>query len=548
VTGQEQISYINSELERLWSDNKLEPAERCSDHEFIRRASLDIIGRIPKIDEISKFMADPPQTRRSLLVERLLANDEFAHNFATLWTTLLMTRSTNKMYREQMYLFLFDEFANKDSNWEKITTEILTAKGKTNENGAVNFILAHLGEELPKGDWAEKGRFEMVPVTSRTTKLFLGLQTQCTQCHDHPMNDIWRQAHFWGVNAFFRQVDAPLGRPTVMAAKKKGMMMAAQKELVDNLGYNKSGIVPYERRSGTLFYTPAKFLLDGLRIPAGNTKPRREVLSEFITKNPYFAKAFVNRVWGHFFGLSFTKDHVADFGDHNKVIHPKLREGESKDWLLERLAHDWAGKYGYNPRDLVRWICNSRAYNLSSVANKTNGTREADRFFSRMLLKAMSPEQLFESLMIATQAKAGERSDDRKKLREEWLNRLVLNFGDDEGNEATFNGTVVQALLLMNGQDINTAIMDEKNGTVAWVLKQPNITPEAAMKHLYLAALSREPTKEEYQKVLNPKMYLMPRVAPPRRSNKEEWRNFWTGYYQDIFWAILNSNEFFLNH
>ena len=126
---------------------------------------------------------------------------------------------------------------------------------------------------------------------------------------------------------------------------------------------------------------------------------RRKELAKFITTSPYFAKAFINRTWGHFFGKSFTKDNVDDFGEHNPVTNPEL---------LDRLAEDWAKKYNHNPRELIRWICNSRAYSLASVANKTNDKPEDEVFFSRMLLKSMSPEQLFDSLMVATQAKVAQ--------------------------------------------------------------------------------------------------------------------------------------------
>jgi hypothetical protein len=448
------------------------------------------------------------------------------------------------MYRDQMYLYLYDEFSKEDSDWSKVVTELLTATGKTNENAAVNFILAHLGERVPNNEQKNNGRFEMVPVTSRTTKLFLGLQTQCTQCHDHPFwPDVWQQKHFWGVNAFFRQVDAPQGGIPLASGDKK-MMATGQKELKDDNGVNTTAIVPYERRSGTLFFTRATFL-DGTKAPKEAEKSRRKLLAEFITSSPYFSKAAVNRMWGHFFGVSFTANNVADFGDHNPVATPKLEEGESKDWLLGKLAKDWE-KYNHNPRHLVRWIGNSRAYSLSSVANPSNSTRDAKKLFARMQLKAMSPEQLFDSLMVATQYQGVANAADKKALREQWLEKLVINFGDDEGNEQTFSGTVVQALLLMNGQDINKAIMDKDSGTVAHVLKQPDITPQKALAHLYMAALNRPPTEEEYNRILSAEMVRLPRA--PAAKSREQVREFWTAFYQDIFWAILNSNEFFLNH
>src|SRR5207249_4310299 len=149
--------------------------------------------------------------------------DEFNNNMANVWTVQLLTRSGSKVYHDQMQLWLLEQFEKQNADWSKITTELLTATGATNENGAANFILSHLGEDI-KENPKENAYFTMVPITSRTTRLFLGLRTQCTQCHDHPFNDEWRQSHFWGINAFFRQTHAPKGRPAVMENRKKGMM------------------------------------------------------------------------------------------------------------------------------------------------------------------------------------------------------------------------------------------------------------------------------------------------------------------------------------
>src|SRR5207244_10938565 len=121
--------------------------------------------------------------------------------------------------------------------------------------------------------------------------------------------------------------------------------------------------------------------------------------------------------------------------------------------LLDKLADEWAKKYNHNPKMLIRWLCNSKAYGLSSTSNPSNDKPEDEMFFSRMLLKPLSPEQLFDSLMTATEAKAGQNQVTKDSLREQWLNKLIVRFGDDEGNEGSFNGTVVQALLLMNGKD-----------------------------------------------------------------------------------------------
>jgi hypothetical protein len=173
---------------------------------------------------------------------------------------LLTRRGVGKMHQQQLHAWLEDKFTDKENpdtkkfeyapDWSQIVTELVTATGQTNENPAVNYVLAHLGETVRD---KSLGDFDFVPVTSRTTKLFLGLRTQCVQCHDHPFNGDWEQKHFWGVNAFFRQTTAS-GRPGMMAVKKKGVV-GQQFRVSDDKNLNPKGIISFERRSGVLLYT-----------------------------------------------------------------------------------------------------------------------------------------------------------------------------------------------------------------------------------------------------------------------------------------------------
>lgn len=538
--GVEQVAFINDQLDKKWKENKVTPSDRCSDYEFVRRATLDIVGRIAKPKEIAEFMGWPADMRRSKLVDKLLKSPEYSENFANIFANLLMTRTGPKLQHEQMQVWLVDEFQRTNADWSKTVTSLLSASGKDNgdkEEPAINFILAHLGERIP-GNPQDNGQWDVVPVTSRITRLFLGLRTQCTQCHDHPFNDEWRQEHFWGINAYLRQVEAPQGRPTAM--KKKGMPGDMHYSLKDNPGFNKAMLVPYERRNGVVEYTKP-FFLDGTKIPTKLEGSRRQELAKRVTSSDYFAKAFVNRMWGHFMGRGFTKD-VDDFGEHSQPSHPEL---------LEKLSKDWATKYQHNPRELIRWICNSKAYGLTTKANATNDKSDAEPLFSRMLLKAMTPEQLFDSLMTATDAKEGQSRDKKKDLREKWMSRLIVNFGDDEGNEGSFNGTVVQALLMMNGQEINDAILDENNGTIGNILKPmskikgavPGTMVNAAIRELFLATLNRPPTDAEMKRITDRKRIFL----NPDQPQLTDYA-FCRAYCQDIFWALLNSNEFILNH
>src|SRR5262249_29488760 len=147
---------------------------------------------------------------------------------------------------------------------------------------------------------------------------------------------------------------------------------------------------------------------------------RREQLARFVIDHDNFPRAVVNRMWGIFFGRGFVNP-VDDFNENNQPSNPELLTE-----LAGRLKH-----YNYDLKKLIRWICHSKAYNLSCVANKTNDKPEHEVLFSRMLLKSMSPEQLFESLMVATRAEAAESKAAKKDLKTRWLNSLISNFGDD---------------------------------------------------------------------------------------------------------------------
>lgn len=545
-----QVAEINKQIEAQWQANNITPSKLCSDLEFIRRASLDLIGRIATVDEIIQFRKDPAQSRRGLLVDRLLEKDEYAQNWANVWTVWLMTRSGNPGLREQMQLWLEEQFSKKNHGWDKVVAELLTATGDNDPNGAVNFILSHLGEPTPQNKRQEEGMFQFVPITSRTTRLFLGVQIQCTQCHDHPFNPQWKQKHFWGVNAFFRQVVRG-GDPAMMRNQQNRGRQSPKLSLIDDGKLNPDFSIFYETRKAVVLKTRASFL-DGKKFdPGKKDKSRRQQLAEFITEHESFPKAYVNRMWGHFFsrGMTINGKDVDDFGEHNAETHPEL---------LDFLAKEFKNS-GYDARSLMRWICNSKAYSLSCVANDSNDKSEAEPFFARMLLKSLSPEQLFDSLRISTYANPGavvkKSIGEQNALREKWMNSLVQNFGDDEGNETTFNGTVIQALQMMNGQDINDAIND-KDGPVAAIFKPVDQRyPKAfdnpyliankfmpdVMNNLYLTTLNRSPTKDEVMRMLKDSEYVLQR-------GKTKDRAHWERVSQDIFWALLNSSEFVLNH
>jgi hypothetical protein len=535
----DMVSRINKLSAEKWKENNIVPSRYADDYEFIRRASLDIIGRIAKPEEIDVFLKDPKETRRSKLIERLLESDEYPRHWANLWANWLLSRSGvfgRGPYHEYLSLWLEDQFA-QNKPYSSIVKSLLTASGENNDikggGAATNFILAHVGENVPQGQRREEGQFQMVPLTSRITRIFLGTQVQCAQCHDHPFYSNIKQEHFWGVNAFLRQVVRE-GQPPQMGR----MMNYGKLTVKDDQGAVKDPLVFFEKRNGVILTARAEFLPSGEEkhgalMPAGsNGLQRREKLAEFVVDHPQFPKAIVNRMWGVFFGRGFVNP-IDDFNDQNQPSNPELLDEVSSTFK----------NYNYDLKKLIRWICNSNPYNLSCVANKTNDKPEHEALFSRMIMKAMSPEQLFESLMVATKAEAAESKTGKKDLKEKWLGTLISNFGDDEGNEVNFNGTVVQALMMMNGKDINDAIARKDKGTVALAVEAGTKarSEKAAIMYMFKCALNREPTKKELETIV-------PQFAFRNRSlGMNDIRNA-NRRYEDLFWALLNSNEFILNH
>jgi Protein of unknown function (DUF1553)/Protein of unknown function (DUF1549) len=501
-------AFIDRLIEESWKTAGVKPSKQAADDEFLRRAYLDLLGRIPNVQEARAFLLTREKDKREKLVTYLLDHPDFPKNFATQWSVLLIGRGNQgrTVDRASLTNWLRKQFSS-DRPWNEIVHELVSSTGSNKENGAVNYVLAHL-------------EFEAVPLTSRTTRLFLGQQIQCTQCHDHPSND-WKQADFWGINAFFQGMKAE----EVRKADATGLERIDHTDLRDEPTDN---YVRFDRRNGLVGVAFPRFL-DGRKISQGTDVVRRAELGKLIAdpNNAMLGKAFVNRLWTHFFGRGFVNP-VDDFGPHNPPSHPEL---------LDKLADEFK-KSGYDVKQLCRWIMDSRAYQLSSVSAKTKGGDKDDGLFSQMQLKPMSPEQLFDSLLTATMAhRAGAAGEDGNKRRDAWMRQFLFAFANDEAEESTsFQGTIPQALMMMNGELMQTALSCKPGSFLAEVADQAqrqSRSPEIHMvDSIYLAALSRHPSAKE-----------MARAREYLESYPDSLQ-----VLQDLFWALLNSNEFVLNH
>lgn len=496
---------INELLAASWKAHNLKPADRASDQEFLRRATLDLLGRIATVDEVRAFQKDTAADKRAKLIDRLLASDEFAANEARIWAVLLVGRSGTPSAREPLERWLGTQIA-KNQGWDKIVTALLTASGKASDNGAAAYLAANLGDPLPEQKRAEEGQFDMVGLTLKTLRLFLGYRLQNNP--QHPAHPDWQLKHFWGINTFFRQLER-----------------ANDGAIADNPKLNAENYIVYENSQGLLFSAPPRFL-DGRKAEDGKGS-RRQQLAAMLVAHDNFARSYVNRVWGQLFGRGLTEQpQVDDFGSHNKVVHAEL---------LERLAKDFVAG-GHDTRKLVRGICNSDAYQLSSVANETNAKREAAPYFSRMALKIMSPEQLCESLVVATQARTILNKDELARLRQDSLKTFMTTPGNYESDELSFGDNLLPAISMINNRTINDLIF-HKDGTVAKAIAGAK-EPQQIIEVLYLAALNRAANAKENERIQH--------IVNDAATKKED--KGLTALWQDLFWALINSNEFILNH
>lgn len=509
------VGQVDNLITQGWVDNEVTPSPIATDAEWIRRVYLDLAGHIPPADKVEAFIADTDVAKRTKLIDELLAHPDYVRNFTEVWTNILIGRNTpDRTSRIGMRKFLRESFA-RNRPWNDIVYDLVTAEGHFEENGAVNFILAQL-QGNPRSEEYH------VEATANLTRIFLGQQVQCTQCHNHPFNE-WKQNQFWEFNSFLRQarrVDHEKYNP------KTGRMDDDYSELT----YREfSGPVYFENRAGLMQVAYPTYL--GSEVDH-NAADRRQELGRLMCKDDpshQVARAMVNRMWGHFMGYGFTRP-VDDMGPHNPESHPEV---------VSKLTDEFVAQ-NYDLKQLCRWICNTKAYNLTSQFNPKNAFDNPSAgevpLFSHMYVKTMQAEQLYDSLLIATNADraGGTGFNAAEDQREKWMVDFMRIFGGNEDDEPTlFSGSIPQALLMMNGALVQKAISGEKGSYVHAVLSDPRHRNDASrIEALYLASLGRPPSRAEISQMQK----LMRAQNDPLKA------------YQDLYWALLNSNEFIVNH
>jgi len=486
----------------------VKPAEPAGHGTFFRRVNIDLVGRIPELTDIDDYLSDDSADKRWTWVERMLANPRYAPHLAAVFRAQILG-SLNQMtigFQPGFESFLQERFA-KEVGYDKIVHEILTT-GNT-------MVAPRFGGGVAGGAPSNPAAFffanENKPenLAAATTRVFLGVKLECAQCHAHPFAK-WTRDQFWEFAAFYSGRSRFAPRPVVAPGKVAALPKAGEIEI-----------------PGTKKIVKAKFL-DGVVPPMGEGAEPQNMLADWVVspKNPYFAKATVDFVWSSFFGVSILEP-ILEPSEDSPITHPELLDMLAKEFVESK----------YNVTHLIRILVHTEAYQRAS-GGKEKLAREDYDLFVRMPVRGMTPEQLFDSVAEATAMKPATGPASMMvpmgfgvppNSRAEFLTKFV---SQDRRHET--QTSILQALYLMNGKFLNERLDPTKNPALERLLIQPTDNAKK-IRSLYMMVLSRQPRAEELTRLTN----YVDAGGPTKDAGKA---------LTDVYWALLNSGEFMLNH
>jgi hypothetical protein len=474
---------IDELLTQHWQQHYIEPAPAASDAEFLRRVSLDLTGRIPRVAEVRDFLADPNPHKRRQLIDRLLDDPRYVTNFTNVWRAVLLSQaSAANLQPLTPYLEAWLAPKLRDNTpYDAIIRELLTIPlgDRLTSSSA-------LGSQPTPLAFYQANELKPENLASAASRIFLGVNLECAQCHNHPFAD-WKQDQFWQFAGFFAGVER-LRPDNAMAAAPERM---DRREL---------------KIPGTERVVAARYL-DGSSPDWSPSARPREALADWMTspQNPYFARAAANRLWAHCFGRGII-DPLDELGGRSAASHPELLDELTRQFIAS----------GFDLKFMLRAITGSSAYQRSS--QQTHASEQDRTAFARQPSRGMTPEQLFDSLVLATGCD--------ENLRANFL--VEFSYLDRPTDRQT---SILQALSMMNGRLITDAAISGDN-TLESVVAAPFLYRRDKVETLYLATLSRLPTDAEHTGF---DAYV---------SDAESFEIA----LEDLFWALLNSAEFVLNH
>ena len=494
----------------------------ASDEEFLRRIYLDLTGRIPTTEQARTFLKDKSSDKREKLIDTLLGSMLYSRHMATVFDVMWIERRADKYVKDSEWLVYLQKSFENNKPYDQLVREVLAADGTDAKNrGPAKFYLDRLADKDV--------------VTKDVSRLFLGMNLQCAQCHDHPMVNHYRQDFYYGIYAFYN-------RSYIFTDRKKKLTFLAEKA---------EGKVKFES-----VFVPKVSKETGPRLPNGElvkepsfpkgqeykVKPsktvggvpkfsRRAQISGMLAsaENELFKRNAVNRLWHMMMGRGLVNPVDFDHPD-NPPSHPEL---------MELLAEEFAAMK-FDIKAFLRELALSKTYQRSSQMPSGKELPPEDKF-ALAELRPLSPEQLGWSILEATGMIEYNRKNQKGKVTEARLYTLLsksirtfeTTFGGQAGDPADlgFQATLDQTLFLRNGTVIRSWLAP-RNSSLTYRLAQIKDDGQLA-EELFLSVLSRMPTVEERQQVSD----LL--------ANNQQTR---PQALQELSWALLASAEFRFNH
>jgi hypothetical protein len=543
------------------------PSETANDEEFLRRVTIDTIGALPSPDEVRAFLADHNPEKRARKIEQLLSHSMHAALWATKFSDITGNNTLSlevpvqlRPVRSQMWHDWFRKRLAENMPYDQLVKGVLCAtsrEGKPAEEWYTSFKAldeaAQRGYDTPYAERATLDlywrRQQQVPIEQwgeRTAAAFMGIRLECAQCHKHPF-DRWSQAEYRAYANVFSQLAfgispetrKALGNKVGPAKKGNNNQQTPVREVY--VLPNPGKLLPHPDNGGKL---PAK-ALGGPEIPLERGKDARLALFDWLraADNPFFARSFVNRLWGHYFGVGLVHP-VDDFS---------LANPASNDKLLNALANEFIS-HKFDIRHIERVILNSRAYQLSSQTNETNKLDKNN--YAHSYIRPMMAEVVVDVLNSALGATETFVAPVNKKAKAGTPalrpNIRAIEFGASQVQsqsvayafrifgrpprssacdcERAMDPALPQKLYLMTDPGL-IGKLNNPQGRLQRLLKS-DLSDEKVLEELFLATLSRLPGTDDRQA-----------FAEHRRRVRDR-----RGAFTDTLWALINTREFILNH
>lgn len=504
--------------ERLCS-TAVPSSPRADDAEFLRRATLDIIGRIPSREETIAYLASEDPDKRRHLVDDLLERPSYGEFLATIWRENIAPPDTSsaKQSKDSFTPWLAEQF-NGSRGWDEIVSDLLTVEGRIRDTPQAAFVQANSENFDPQANL----------LADATARLFWGVQLRCAECHNHPFA-AWKQTDFWSTAAFFGRLRRgyaegknPIGWTFTESPPDEPVSRKAAESQTAPAVSGPAIVVPATGGKLANQTVKARFL-GGPEPDWSDEGPFRPRFAQWATgpENPYFAANAVNRTWAHFFGRGLVNP-LDEFHEGNPPSHPEVLALVSAELVAA----------SFDLKHLIRVICATRAYQRTSRPLPEN---EQDvELFSHMAVKLLRPETLYDSLSTVLYPSGGKGGKGKngfarpQPLPNVTRDEFVRFFGTMAYGQtgSTVNQGIPQFLRLLNGPLLNDG------ATRLDRLLPADGTPAQSIETLYLAALSRRPTESEMQRMTS---YVADH-SEPRTA------------YAGMLWALLSSSEFALNH